>query len=104
METGSRQLVGECLDRHDGVGLGFLALVETLGLGTKAPCKIRRFDKSPGQVLVAAPGVAFAFLLAIADTPAIDATRLGGKVADRRQRGHKGPLFCWEGKIRTADR
>lgn len=82
MEARSRQLVGQRLDCYHSVCPGFLALVETLGFGAEAQRKVRRFDKSPRQILVAVPGVAFAFFLAVARVLAIDATRIRGKVAD----------------------
>ena len=74
--------MGQRLDRYHGICPGFLALIEALGLGAKAQCEVRCFDKSPSQILVAVPGVAFAFLLAVAEALTIDTARIGGKVAD----------------------
>src|SRR6266478_3429989 len=64
--AGARQLVRQRLGGNDVVGPGFLALVETLGLGAKAHGEVRRLDECPGEVFVAVLDVAFAFLLAIA--------------------------------------
>src|SRR6266478_5136971 len=80
--AGARQLVRQRLGGNDVVGLGLLALVETLGLGTKAPGKIRCLDEGPGKIFVAVLDVAFAFLLSIAGEHAVDAARVGRKVAD----------------------
>src|SRR5258708_30066879 len=66
----------------DVVGPGFLALVETSGLGAKAPGEVRRLDEGAGEIFVAVLDVAFALLLAIAGVHAIDAARVGRKVAD----------------------
>jgi hypothetical protein len=60
VETGPRQFVRQRLDRHHGIRPGFLALVETLGLGTETQRKVGRFDKGPGQILVAILGIALA--------------------------------------------
>src|SRR5437879_10456217 len=80
--AGARQLVRQRLGGDDVVCLGLLALVESLGLGAKAPGKIRRLDECPGEIFVAVLGVAFAFLLAIARVHTVDAARVRGKVAD----------------------
>src|SRR5439155_4643946 len=82
MVAGARQLVCQRLGGDDVVGLGLLALMETLGPGAKAPGKIRRLDEGPGEIFVAVLDVAFAFLLAIAGVHAVDAARIGRKVAD----------------------
>src|SRR5258708_4933749 len=80
--AGARQLVRQRLGGDNFVGLGFLALVEALGLGAKAHGKIRRLDECPGEIFVTVLDVAFAFLLAIAGVHAVDAARIGRVVAD----------------------
>lgn len=78
----ARQLVRQRLGGNDVVGFGLLAFVETLGLGTKAPGKIRCLNEGPGEIFVAVFDVAFAFLLAIAAEHTVDAARVGRTVAD----------------------
>src|SRR5436189_3753143 len=56
--------------------------MEAPGLGTKAPGEVRRLDECPSEIFVAVLDVAFAFLLAIAGVHAVDAARIGRKVAD----------------------
>lgn len=43
---------------------------------------VRRFDKYPGQMLVAVLGVAFALLLSVAHVSTIDAAGVRGEIAD----------------------
>src|SRR6202022_3754643 len=80
--TGARQLVCQRLGGNYVVGPGLLALVETLGFGTKAPGEVRRLDECPGEIFVAVLDVALAFLLAVAGVHAVDAARIGRIVAD----------------------
>ena len=54
-------------DGHHPLGLGLLSLIETLDLGVEPDGEVGRFDKCPGQILVAVLGVALAFFLAVAD-------------------------------------
>ena len=63
-------------DGYHNLGLGFLSLIETLNLGVELDGEVGRFDKCPGQILIAVLGVALAFFLAVADlltadTPAV---------------------------------
>jgi hypothetical protein len=51
--------VRQRLGGDDVAGLGFLALVEPLGLGTKALSEIRRLDECPSEIFVAVLDVAF---------------------------------------------
>jgi hypothetical protein len=78
--AGARQLACQSLGGDDVVGPGLLALVETLGLGAKAPGEVRLL--CPGAISVAVLDVAFALLLAVAGVHAVDAARIGRKVAD----------------------
>ena len=97
------QLVRQRLDRHHVVCLGFLAFVEPFGLGAEAQREVGRFDEGPGQVLVAVLGVAFAFLLAVADALAIDAARVGGEVADVGEAVDRPRLQQDRGRQHAAD-
>lgn len=58
-----RQLVGHRLDGYHRQRAGALLLVEALDAFVVAHRKVRRFDEGPGQVPVAALGVAFSFFL-----------------------------------------
>ena len=80
--TRSREFVRERLDGDDAVGPGFLALVEAFGLRAETQCEVGRLDIRPRQILVAVFGIAFAFLLAVADVFAVDAATVGSVVAD----------------------
>ena len=51
------------LDGQYTMSLGFLSLVELLNPRMKTDRKVGRFDKSPGQILVAVLGIAAAFRL-----------------------------------------
>ncbi len=82
VEAGPRQLVCQRLGRYRIICLRSLAFVEALRFGTEAKREVGRFDKGPGEVLVSVPGVAFSLLFAVADALAIDATGIGGVVAD----------------------
>src|SRR5450830_73098 len=77
----SRQFVRQRLDGHHVVRLGLLSLVEPFCLSIEAHRINSRLHKRPGEVLVAVLRIAFAFLLAIAGVDAINAARVGGKVA-----------------------
>lgn len=101
--TGARQLVCQRLGSDDVVGLGFLAVMEALGLGAKAPGEVRRLDEGPGEILVAVLDVAFAFLLAIAGEHAVDAARVGRKVADVGKPIDRTGLQNNDGRERLAD-
>src|SRR5215210_6185566 len=57
------QLVRQRFDGHCIVSSGLLPLMEAPGLLVVAPREVGRFDKRPGQVLVAVAGVACTFLL-----------------------------------------
>ena len=46
--TGACQFVRQRLDGNRSVGLGFLALIETLGCNIEAQCKVGGFYKGPG--------------------------------------------------------
>ena len=63
--TGPTQLVRHRFERHHGVTLGFLSLVETANLGTKPDRKVGRFHKRPAQILIPVIGVAAAFAFAV---------------------------------------
>ena len=54
-------------DRHHAVTLGFLSLIETLNPRLIADCKVGRFHKRPGQILIPVLSVAAAFAFTIAD-------------------------------------
>src|SRR5208283_2288990 len=83
--AGPCQLVRQCLDRQDAVGLVLLAIVEALGLRTVAHGEVRRLHKCPGEVLVPVPGVAFTLLLAIAFPQAVHAAAVGTEIAHLRK-------------------
>ena len=87
--AGAREFVRDRLERHDGVGAGLLALVETLRLGTEAHREVGRLDKRPRQILVAVLRVAFALLLAVGDARAIHAAAIRTEVPDRREARHR---------------
>jgi len=76
VEARPRQLVRQRLDRHHVVRPGLLTFVEPFCFGTEAQCEVGRLDEGPGQVFVAVLGVAFTFLLAVADPPAVDAAEV----------------------------
>jgi hypothetical protein len=58
--------VGHRFNSHNPVAFSGFALIETFGLFVKADCEIGRFNKGPGQILIAVFGVALAFLFAVA--------------------------------------
>ena len=70
--TSPAQLVRHRLDGHHTLGLGLLSLIETLNLGVEPDGEVGRFDKCPGQILIAVLGVALALFLAVADLLAAD--------------------------------
>ena len=63
-------------ERHNGVALGFLSLVETANLGTKPDRKVGRVHKRPAQILIPVLGVAAAFASAVGKFLAALAIRL----------------------------
>ena len=65
------------LERHDNLGLGLFSLIEALDLGVVAHREVGRFDKRPGQILVAVLGIALALFLAVADLLTTDTAREG---------------------------
>src|SRR5450830_2030639 len=77
----SRQFVRQRLDRHHVVRLGLLSLIEPFCLSIEAHRINGSLHKRPGEVLVAVLRVAFSLFLAIAGVHAVDATRIGRKVA-----------------------
>jgi hypothetical protein len=77
----SRQLVRHCLDGDHCQGVGALLLVPALDRRVVAHREVRRLDEGPGQVLVAALGVAHALLLAVRFAPAVHRARIRGEVA-----------------------
>ena len=85
VEAGPRQLVRQRLDCHHVIRPRFLALVEPFRLGAVAQREVGRLDKGPGQILVAVFGVPFPLLLAVAGAHAVDAARIGSKVAWSRE-------------------
>src|SRR6267154_4657667 len=95
-----RQLVRQCLDRHDAARLALLAIIKALGLRTVAQGEVRRLHKRPGEVLVPVPGVAFTLLLTIAFPQAVHAAAVGtevpylGKSTDRSGLEHDRCRQC----------
>ena len=77
----ARQLVRHRLDGHHRQAAGALLLVPALDRRVVAHREVRRLDEGPGQVLVAALGVALALLLAVGFAPAVHRARVGGEVA-----------------------
>ena len=73
------------LDRQYTMSLGFLSLVESLNLGMKPDRKVGRFDKRPGQILVAVLGIAAAFAFAVADFLTADTPAVRSKVSHARK-------------------
>jgi hypothetical protein len=57
------ELMRHRLDRHQAIGLGFLALVERLDFRVIPDCEIGCLDKCPGQVSIPVLDVTGAFLL-----------------------------------------
>ncbi len=70
-----------CLDGHDPLRLRFLSLIKALNVRIIPHREIGRFDKRPGQILVAILGIALGFACAIAELGAIHATTIGGPLA-----------------------
>src|ERR1700756_3784942 len=81
VETRARELVRQGLARENRVRPGLLAFVETFGLGAEAQREVGCLDECPGQIFVAVPDVAFAFLLAVAHVLAVHTTRVRSEVA-----------------------
>src|SRR5713226_9308935 len=77
--------------------------MEAPGLGTKAPGEVRRLDERPSEIFVAILDIAFAFLLAIAGVHAVDAARVGRKVADVREPFDRTGFQNNDGGERLAD-
>ena len=96
METSPRQFVRERLDRYHTVGLRLLALIEALGLGAVAQREVGRFDKGPGEILVAVLAVAFALLLAVAGVHTVNTARVGGEVAGGSGNGVQNASFSFD--------
>ncbi len=71
-----------CLERNNTLGFGAFTLVKTLDLRVIANREVSRFNKGPGQVLVAVFGVTPALALAIAQLLAIHTTTVRGKVTN----------------------
>ena len=57
--------MGHRFNSDNPVALGGFALIETFGLFVKTDREIGRFNKCPGQILIAVFGVAPAFLFTI---------------------------------------
>jgi isocitrate/isopropylmalate dehydrogenase len=77
--TGPAQLVRHRLDRHPSLGL--LSLIETLNLGVEPHRKVGRFDKCPGQILIAVLGITLALFLAVADLLTADTATVRSEVS-----------------------
>ena len=69
-----------CFERHDNLGLGLLSLIETFNLGVVPDGEVGRFDKRPGQILVAVFGVALALFLTVADLLAADTAAVRSEI------------------------
>ena len=72
--------MGQSLNSDNIVRPGLLPFVKPLRFRTVAQGKMGRFNKRPGQVLVAVLGIAFPFLLAVARMLTIDAACIRSKV------------------------
>ena len=57
------QLVGHCSEPNHAMALGFLSLIKTLDPGTEPDGEVGRFDKRPGQILIAVLGIALPLFL-----------------------------------------
>ena len=77
----SCQFPGNGPDGDNAIRFGLLSFIEPLRQGFKAYIKMRRFGESPGEILVASFGIAFAFLFAIAGALAVNATAIRREVA-----------------------
>ena len=75
------QLMRHRLDRYRPARLGRLALVEPLGAIVVAHREVRRLDKRPGEMSIAAFAVAAGLALAVAGALSIDATAIRREVA-----------------------
>ena len=76
------EIVGEAANGDDAVGCPLLALDIPLRQRRVANRERGGFGTGPRPVLVAALGIAFAFLLAVTDFLALPAAAVGGLVAD----------------------
>ncbi len=76
----SCQLPGDRPNRNNAVGPGLFAFIEALCQGLKAYCKMRRFRKGPGQILIAGLGIARALLFPIAHALSVDTATIRGKI------------------------
>jgi hypothetical protein len=83
--TSPTQLVGHRLDSQYTMSLGFLSLVEFLNPRMKTDREVGRFDKGPGQILIAVLGIAAAFAFAVADFLTAYTAAVGSKVSDARK-------------------
>ena len=90
----SCQFPGNGPDGDNAIRFGLLSFIEPLRQGFKAYIKMRRFGESPGEILVASFGIAFAFLFAA--LPQIE--WVDYRMVDERQRliradsGYQEPL------------
>ncbi len=74
--------MGDRFERHNPVGLIFLALIKALHARIVSDGEVRRLYKGPGQILVAVLGVAAAFALTLTSLVTIHTPALGGKLTD----------------------
>jgi len=92
MKASPGQLGRHGFDGHHLQALGALLLERAPYRFVVAHGKVRRLDEGPGQMLVAALGVAAALLLAIGLAPAVHRAGIGRKVARVGETGHVAAL------------
>ena len=92
MKAGPRQLVCHRFDCDHLRRLGALLLKPAPDRVVVAHREVRGFDEGPGQVLVAALGVAAALVLAVGFVPAVHGAGVGGKVAGAGKAAHVAGL------------
>ena len=55
--------MGHRFERYHAMAFGFLSLIKTLDPGTEPDGEVGRFDKRPGQILIAVLGIALPLFL-----------------------------------------
>src|SRR5229473_3343902 len=81
VKGGTGQLVRDRFDRHDRVGLPGLSIEVALCLGIETHREVSRFDKGPGQILVAVLRVVVRLLLAVRQTARLYTPAVRSEVA-----------------------